>query len=91
MRTPIWRGITSPYDRAPLLGPQRNGKLGTVQKLFSPSTQAMPMPSVSQTRKHRLEVVYPLLALQQRYSITGQSKASEESHEPDRETYLACE
>lgn len=44
-----------------------------------------------QVKPHCLEIMHPLLAQEQGYPITGQSKASGESHETDRETYLACE
>ena len=87
MCTPVWRGFTFHYDRAPFLGPQRNEELGTVQKPFSPCIQAKPMYTVSRTSQtHCLEIMYPLLAQEQDYPITGQSKANGESHEIGRHT-----
>lgn len=80
MRTPIWRGFTSPYHGAPFLGPQRNGKLGTVQKLFSPSTQAMPIAQSFPDKKTplggRVPTACAAAMLSRNWSEQGQRRKS---------------
>lgn len=79
--------LTFHYDRAPSLGPQRKGELGTVQMPFSSHIQAKAVPAVSRTSPtHCLEIRYPLLAQEQGSPITGQSKANGESRETGRHT-----